>query len=89
MAASPLVHRAADPNANGGQAKQKNLTVLPKQNGHDDQNQSDGSDDEVGGDLAEQMNEQARRRFVKGTELFRGALGRPTGQSRVLGRQRC
>jgi hypothetical protein len=63
MAASPLVHR----DANGGEseptAKSKPLTHLKKE---DDRETSPQVEKEEGGDLAEQMNDQNRRKFVKG-----------------------
>jgi hypothetical protein len=63
MAASPLVLRDANGNEGEQTAKSKLMTVLAK---HDDRDSSPQPEKEEGGDLAEQMNDQNRRKFIKG-----------------------
>jgi hypothetical protein len=64
MAASPLVHRDVNGDDSHQTAKSKPLTHLKKE--EDDRETSPQVEKEEGGDLAEQMNDQNRRKFVKG-----------------------
>jgi hypothetical protein len=63
MAASPLIHRDVNGDESQRIAEPRPLTHLKKEN---DRETSPQVEKEEGGDLAEQMNDQNRRKFVKG-----------------------
>lgn len=77
MAVSPALPQVAAPSTTATTAKAKALAVRSSSNGTNTKEPS--ADTDAGPELAEQLNEETKRKYVKGWHIFKNNIVRKVG----------